>query len=164
MSLNKYSCFFGGLVELNAKPFLEEEFDDVEWSSDKDWQSPFDFKCKDGNDIYYIDVKSCLNKVIYMSKKKFELLKTGWLNPFYFMLYRGNGYELIDFNSLITNSDYRISFIRYNRNRSNYYKEHRKRMKEETGVSHCLECESSQIYITQKVIVCRRCGHKEERF
>ena len=107
-------------TEINAKPILEKEFEEVEWISNNKPTSPYDFICKDSGEVFYVDVKSCINGIIYTGKNKFNKLKNKELGNFYFLLYKDYSFHLISFEDLLKDKRYKIIFKKYRYNNINY--------------------------------------------
>lgn len=103
----------GRETERLAKPILEKEFDKVEWVSVINPASPFDFACYDDKKKYYIDVKSCMSGLVYISKNKYNKLLKKKITNFYFMLLIKEGFRLISFENLIKSNKYKIHNIKY---------------------------------------------------
>ena len=99
---------YGHQLEHVAKKILEKEFESVEWVSNKYPFSPFDLKCISKEEVFYIDVKGCSKKIIYISKNKIKKLDNYEIYPFYFMLFLGDKFHLISYFDLKKNADYKI--------------------------------------------------------
>lgn len=105
-----YLKIIGDETEFQAKPILEQEFEIVEWISKDNPNSPFDFLCIDKGTKFKIDVKSCLNRDIIISRKKFERLKQKIYGNFYFLLFGGEGFHLITFEEALQSEMYSFRF------------------------------------------------------
>ena len=100
----------GDETEFNANELLKSYYDKTEWISKKHPLSPYDFICYDKDKKIVIDVKSCLNGKIYVSKGKKERILSHKYGEFYYLLrIKKLSFHLIHSEELLNgNSEYII--------------------------------------------------------